>query len=97
MTAVDHDVFQAIADPKQELSIAAISDHFPISRTAIAKHLHILSDANLVHSQRKGRENIYHLNPEPLTEVSQWLNYYEQFWSNKLTKLKFIVENDKEE
>lgn len=107
MTAIKHDVFQAIADPtrrhvlqllsKEELSIAAISAHFPISRTAVAKHLHILSDANLVKSHRKGRENIYHINPEPLTEVSQWLHYYEQFWNNKLTKLKFIVENDREE
>lgn len=87
MTAIKHDVFQAIADPtrrhvlqllsKEELSIAAISAHFPISRTAVAKHLHILSDANLVKSHRKGRENIYHINPEPLTEESQWLHYYE--------------------
>ncbi|MFC5732736.1 ArsR/SmtB family transcription factor [Cytobacillus gottheilii] len=87
MSAVKHDVFQAIADPtrrevlrllaNEELPISKISDHFPISRTAVAKHLHILSEAQLVTGKRVGREKIYTLHPEPLTEVQQWLSYYE--------------------
>ncbi|WP_282154420.1 ArsR/SmtB family transcription factor [Cytobacillus gottheilii] len=104
MSAVKHDVFQAIADPtrrevlrllaNEELPISKISDHFPISRTAVAKHLHILSEAQLVTGKRVGREKIYTLHPEPLTEVQQWLSYYEQFWHNKLSILKHIVESD---
>ncbi|MCG1023483.1 ArsR/SmtB family transcription factor [Sutcliffiella horikoshii] len=104
MTAVKHDVFQAIADPTRrkvlgllaikELAISEITSHFPISRTAIAKHLHILSEANLVSGKKVGREKIYQLHPEPLTEVKQWLAYYEQFWDNKLSMLKHIVEKD---
>ncbi|MEW9108348.1 ArsR/SmtB family transcription factor [Cytobacillus gottheilii] len=104
MSAVKHDVFQAIADPtrrevlrllaNEELPISKISDHFPISRTAVAKHLHILSEAQLVTGKRIGREKIYTLHPEPLTEVQQWLSYYEQFWHNKLSILKHIVESD---
>ena len=104
MTAVKHDVFQAIADPtrrevlgllaNKELAISEITSHFPISRTAIAKHLHILSEANLVSGKKVGREKIYQLHPEPLTEVKQWLAYYEQFWDNKLSMLKHIVEKD---
>ncbi|WP_339149018.1 MULTISPECIES: metalloregulator ArsR/SmtB family transcription factor [unclassified Sutcliffiella] len=104
MTAVKHDVFQAIADPtrrkvlgllaNKELAISEITSHFPISRTAVAKHLHILSEAKLVSGKKVGREKIYQLHPEPLTEVKQWLSYYEQFWDNKLSILKHIVEND---
>ncbi|KAB2332499.1 ArsR/SmtB family transcription factor [Bacillus mesophilum] len=104
MSAVKHDVFQAIADPtrrevlrllaNEELPISKISDHFPISRTAVAKHLHILSEAKLVTGKKVGREKIYTLHPEPLTEVQQWLSYYEQFWHNKLSILKHIVESD---
>ncbi|TDL82402.1 ArsR/SmtB family transcription factor [Peribacillus frigoritolerans] len=106
MSALKHDVFQAIADPTRrevlrllagkELAITEITSHFPISRTAIAKHLHILSEANLVSGKKVGREKIYQLHPEPLTEVKQWLSYYEQFWNNKLSILKHIVENDDE-
>ncbi|KAA9021797.1 ArsR/SmtB family transcription factor [Niallia endozanthoxylica] len=104
MAAVKHDVFQAIADPtrrevlrllaKEELPISRITSHFSISRTAVVKHLHILSDAELVKGRKVGREKIYQLCPEPLTEVKEWLSYYDRFWSNKLSILKYMVEND---
>ncbi|GGH82501.1 DNA-binding transcriptional ArsR family regulator [Pullulanibacillus pueri] len=104
MTAVKHDVFQAIADPtrravlqllsQKQLTISEITAHFPISRTAIAKHLGILSEARLVSGEKVGREKIYHLHPEPLTELKQWLAYFEQFWENKLSILKHVVEDD---
>lgn len=99
-SAAKYDVFQAIADPTrrevirllsdQELPISKITDHFPMSRTAVVKHLHILSEANLV----SGRKKIYRLHPEPLEELQQWLSYYERFWDNKLSMLKHIVENE---
>lgn len=98
-----HDVFQAIADPtrrevlrllaEKELPISEITSHFPISRTAIAKHLRILSEAELVSGRKVGREKIYRLHPEPLTELKQWLAFYEKFWENKLSMLKHIVES----
>ena len=104
MNAAKHDVFQAIADPTRrdvlkllahkELPISEISSHFPISRTAVAKHLHILSEAKLVSGRKVGREKIYQLHPEPLKELKDWLAYYEQFWSNKLSILKHVVENE---
>lgn len=106
MTAAEakHDVFQAIADPtrrkllallaEKELPIQEISSHFPVSRTAIAKHLRILSEAELVSGRKVGREKRYTLHPEPLKELKQWLSYYERFWDNKLSMLKYYVENE---
>lgn len=99
--APKHDVFQAIADPtrrevlkllaEKELPISEITSHFPMSRTAIAKHLQVLADAELVSGRKQGREKIYRFHPEPLTELRR---FYEQFWSNKLSILKYVVEND---
>ncbi|GAE30355.1 ArsR/SmtB family transcription factor [Alkalihalobacillus hemicellulosilyticus] len=104
MLAEKHDVFQAIADPtrrevlyllsNKELTISEITSHFPISRTAVTKHLKVLSDASLINGKKVGRKRIYQLQPEPLTEVKQWLSYYERFWNNKLSILKHVVEND---
>ncbi|MER2079168.1 ArsR/SmtB family transcription factor [Psychrobacillus psychrotolerans] len=101
------DVFQAIADPtrrdvlrllaSKERSIAEITSNYDMSRTAIVKHLNVLTEAGLVTGQKLGREKVYHLRLEPLTEVKQWLDYYEQFWHNKLSKLKFLVENEDED
>ncbi|MFJ8528125.1 ArsR/SmtB family transcription factor [Bacillus sp. NPDC094106] len=103
-SAAKYDVFQAIADPtrrevlrlltQQELPISKITDHFPMSRTAVVKHLHILSEAKLVSGRKVGREKLYRLQPEPLAELQQWLSYYEQFWNNKLSMLKYVVENE---
>lgn len=80
---------------QKEMPISTITSHFSMSRTAIAKHLHILSEANLVSGRKVGREKIYTLQPEPFEEIKQWLSYYDQFWNNKLSILKHTVENNK--
>lgn len=101
-----HDVFQAIADPtrreilklisEKELPITDITENFPISRTAVVKHLLILTEAELVSSMKVGRERRYKLMPQGLTELHEWLQYYEKFWDNKLSVLKHLVENKEE-
>ncbi|MET1180999.1 metalloregulator ArsR/SmtB family transcription factor [Peribacillus simplex] len=104
--AEKHDVFQAIADPTRrkvlqllaegDLPISEITSHFSMSRTAIAKHLHILSEAELVSGRKVGREKRFRLQPEPLAELKQWLSFYDQFWDNKLSILKHVIEHSGE-
>ncbi|MBT2647345.1 winged helix-turn-helix transcriptional regulator [Bacillus sp. ISL-34] len=104
--AEKHDVFQAIADPTRrkvlqllaegDLPISEITSHFSMSRTAIAKHLHILSEAELVSGRKVGREKRFRLQPEPLAELKQWLSFYDQFWDNKLSILKHVIEKSGE-
>lgn len=98
------DVFQAIADPTRrqvlelladrEMPVTAISGHFPISRTAVSKHLRILANAGLVTERKVGRETRYRLEPEPLQDLQCWLDYYSRFWKNKLNALQRYVESD---
>jgi len=100
-----YDVYQAIADPtrrdilkilaEKERPISEITSHFSMSRTAIAKHLHVLSEADLVSGQKVGREKRYRLQPESFKELKEWLTYFDRFWDNKLAMLKYLVE-DKE-
>ncbi|RXZ00011.1 ArsR/SmtB family transcription factor [Fictibacillus sp. S7] len=97
-----HDVFQAIADPTRreilkllagrELAVTEIAERFPMSRTAVSKHLLILDEAGLVLSRKTGREKRYTLQAEPLSELEQWLSYFEQFWQNKMSMLKHLAE-----
>ncbi|MEH7083501.1 metalloregulator ArsR/SmtB family transcription factor [Neobacillus drentensis] len=103
-SSAKHDVFQAIADPtrrkllkllsKEEMPVTAISEHFPISRTAVSKHLRVLAEAGLVNERKAGRETRYKLEPEPLVELKDWLQYFELFWENKLSALRLFVETD---
>jgi DNA-binding transcriptional ArsR family regulator len=99
-----NDVFQAIADPTRrkvlrlladkEMPITEISSHFPMSRTAVTKHLRILSNSGLVREQKVGRETRFKLCPEALLELKDWLSFFERFWDNKISMLKYIVENE---
>ena len=100
-----HDVFQAIADPtrrsllkllsNQEMPVTAICKHFPITRTAVSKHLRVLSEAGLVKERKVGRETRYKLEASPLVELKDWLQYFELFWENKLGALgRFLESND---
>jgi DNA-binding transcriptional ArsR family regulator len=100
--AAKHDVFQAIADPTrrkllllldgQEMPVTVISGHFPMSRTAVSKHLRILADAGLVKERKVGRETRYRMEPEPLLELKRWLAFFERYWENKMAALKRYVE-----
>ncbi|CAM4306418.1 metalloregulator ArsR/SmtB family transcription factor [Paenibacillus macerans] len=102
--AAKHDVFQAIADPTRremlrllgdrELPLKDISGRFPMSRTAVSKHLRVLAEAGLVHERKVGRETRYRLDADPLLELKRWLDYYERFWENKLSMLKHYVESE---
>jgi DNA-binding transcriptional ArsR family regulator len=91
------DVFAAIGDPTrrrvldmlsgQSLAAGEIAMRFRISRPAISQHLHVLRRAKLVAVQKKGREHIYRLNPEPLQEVYDWIEHYTEFWNAKIGAL----------
>ncbi|HDX9579479.1 TPA: winged helix-turn-helix transcriptional regulator [Bacillus pseudomycoides] len=99
-----HDVFQAISDPARrsmlkllagrEMSIAEIVEYFSISRTAVNKHLHILSDFGIVRSRKVGHETRYILKPEPLVNIQNWLSFFKHYWGDKLSALKRFVEED---
>jgi DNA-binding transcriptional ArsR family regulator len=103
-TSTKHDVFQAIADPtrrqilkilaEQEMPVTKIAGHFPMSRTAVSKHLRVLSEAGLVTERKEGREKRYRLRSEPLLELREWLSYFERFWEDRLARLKDMVESD---
>lgn len=91
------DIFAAIAHPVRRQILDLLAEHerpvnelaryFDISRPAISQHLRILLDAGLVSETRSGRERRYHLTPERLAGVHDWLAHYEQFWNNHLQRL----------
>ena len=91
------DVFAAIGDPTrrklldmlsaQSLAAGEIAMRFEVSRPAISQHLRILRRAKLVAVQKRGREHIYRVDPEPLREVYDWVEHYTEFWNGKMGAL----------
>ena len=101
------DVFGAISHPARrrmldllieaDRSVNAIAGHFEMSRPAVSQHLRILLDAGLVTEQRHGRERRYHLVPERLGPVREWIAHYERFWDDRLQRLQKLLSKRKEE
>lgn len=46
--------------------------------------------------ERDGRQRVYSLNPEPLRDVSQWIESYRRFWPANLSSLKRYLEGGRE-
>ena len=71
-------VFGALADPMRRRLLTAIAEHpstatelataLPISRQAVSKHLHSLSEAGLLDRERAGRDVRYRVTPGPAVE-----------------------------
>lgn len=92
------DVFQAIADPTrrqiinmvahQSLNVNAVAEKFDVSRTAIYKHIKLLTECGLIEVKQKGRERFCEAKLEKLNQVSDWVGQYKQFWEQKLDSLE---------
>jgi DNA-binding transcriptional ArsR family regulator len=96
------DVFQAIADPTrreiinmiahQSLNLNSIADKFHISRPAISKHIKILTECGLITVRQQGRERHCEAKLQKLNEVSDWVEQYRKFWTQKLDALEIYLD-----
>ncbi len=70
-----------------------LEDQFPFSRIALLKHLRVLERAQLLHSEKQGRQRRLYLNVVPLQLIHErWTTDFSSLWAGKLTRLKYQVE-----
>jgi len=91
------DVFQAIADPTRReilnmiahksLNVNSVAGKFLVSRTAIYKHMKILSECGLVVIKQQGRERYCEARLKKLSQVSSWVEQYRQVWETRFNIL----------
>ena len=94
------DVFGALANPLRRRLLMALRagprtasdlcEGMPIARPAVSEHLALLRGVGLVRVQKRGREQVYHLDPRPLTEAGAWLNAMLAFWTQRLSDLNAL-------
>lgn len=100
-----HDVYEAVADPTrrellrllaeaEELPLYELTPHFEMGRTAVSKHLAVLKEAGLVTVRKVGRETRYRINAAPLQEIKDWVSFYENFWTQKVSHLKKLLSEE---
>lgn len=104
---IRRDVFQAIADPvrrdiltmltHQQLNLNAIAGNFNISRPAVSQHIKILNECGLVMIEQQGRERYCYLQPQKMSEVSDWLEPFRKLWEERFRRLDAVLETMKAE
>lgn len=90
-------IFRALADRTRRdiirhamggvLSVSALARRYPISTTAVQKHVSVLEEAGLVHRTRRGREQLVQTNIAAVGDAGALLAQFEQLWRNRLDRI----------
>jgi DNA-binding transcriptional ArsR family regulator len=99
------DVFQAISDPTrrsilllvavQSMSAGAIASNFSTARPTVSKHLQILTECGLLEQEQNGREIYYHLNPNKMKKIADFIEPFRTMWDVRFNKLEAVMKKYK--
>lgn len=77
----------------QSLTAGAIASNFDTARPTVSKHLQILTECELLKQEQTGREIYYHLNPNKMKEIADFIEPFRQMWDDRFNKLESIMKN----
>jgi ArsR family transcriptional regulator, cadmium/lead-responsive transcriptional repressor len=100
---VDDDLWSAIGDPTRrrlldllladgEGTATSLSEHLPVTRQAVAKHLGVLDRAGLVRVTPAGREMRYRVDDGQFARAVAQLAAVGTAWDARLRRIKRIAE-----
>ncbi|KRV49109.1 ArsR family transcriptional regulator [Wenjunlia vitaminophila] len=103
VTAIDDELWSAVGDPirRQMLDLllaenggtaTTLSEHLPVTRQAVAKHLGVLDRVGLVHARPLGRERRYEVDEAQLARAVAQLTSVGAAWDARLHRIKRIAE-----
>jgi DNA-binding transcriptional ArsR family regulator len=100
---VDDDLWSAIGDPTRRRMLdllltdgtgtaTSLSEHLPVTRQAVAKHLAVLDRVGLVHGTAAGREKQFRVDGAQLARAVAQLTDVGAAWDSRLRRIKHIAE-----
>ena len=94
--------FSALADPTRrailarlaqgETTVTELAEPFAMSMPAVSKHLKVLERAGLIERGREAQWRPCKLTPQPLAEVSDWVEQYRRLWEQRLDRLEAYLQ-----
>lgn len=104
-TDVDR-LFRALADPTRrdivrtaldtELSVSMLARRYPVSLTAVQKHVSVLEQAGLVTKRRQGRETRVVGQMEAIQRAQRLLETLEQVWRGRVDRMQELLAEDEQ-
>jgi DNA-binding transcriptional ArsR family regulator len=100
---VDDDLWSAVGDPTRRRMLdlllsdgsgtaTSLSEHLPVTRQAVAKHLVVLDRVGLVHATTAGREKQFRVDEVRLASAVAQLADVGAAWDSRLQRIKRIAE-----
>ena len=104
--ATTADTFNAVAEPRRReiLDLLATGEHavndlvelLGLAQPQVSKHLRVLREVGAVDVLQDGRRRVYRLNGHALKPIHDWVQRYEQTWSERFEALDDVLEELKE-
>jgi predicted transcriptional regulator len=100
---MDDDLWSAVGDPTRRRMLdllliegsgtaTSLSEHLPVTRQAVAKHLLVLDRVGLVHATTAGREKQFRVDQAQLARAIAQLTEVGAAWDSRLQRIKRIAE-----
>ena len=99
-------VFHALADPTRRAvverlsrgpaSVSELAKPFDMALPSLMQHLKVLEDSGLATSQKEGRVRTFHIAPQTLSGVEDWLATQRSLWERRLDQLDAYLAHMKE-
>ena len=96
-------LFHALADATRrdilrrciegEPSVSRLADAYPMSFSAVQKHVAVLERAGLVAKERRGREQLVRSEPEAMGRARQALDDLEATWRGRVDRMADLLEH----
>jgi DNA-binding transcriptional ArsR family regulator len=90
LTALSDDTRRSILHrlSEGEARVTEVAAPLPMSLNSVSKHIRILERAGLVKRRVVGRDHFLSFDPQPLNEVSDWIERHRVFWTQRLDALE---------
>lgn len=97
-------VFRALADRTRRdvlrramsgtMSVSGLARLYPMSTTAVQKHVAVLEDAGLVRLTRRGREQLVQTEIDGVASAQALLSEFERLWRGRLERIGDVLNGD---
>lgn len=80
----------------QDMSVGEIAEKYQLTFAAVAKHIKVLEQAQLISKKRRGKEKIITIVPQTLAAADDHLESYRRLWETRLDSLgKYLGSENK--
>lgn len=100
--ATTTDAFNAVAEPRRrqildllvegERPVNDLVERLELGQPQVSKHLRVLREVGLVDVRDQGRRRFYRLNGGPLKPIHDWVQAFEQAWTERFEALDVVLE-----